>query len=359
MILKHINYSENKGKPNSWEINDVSLSKQNLIVGVNATGKSRLLNVIVGFAATLSSKVKHIDGDWDLIFGNGGGLFYHYYLCIENGLVSKEVIVENDEKYLLKRNLHSAEIYSVINEQNDSFSPPQDEITVNVRRDTEHYPFLEYFIDWAKNLKMYSFSQTLKNNITIPNNQDGFLDSLTTIPYIVSSYTSNNPEMIDAIVSDMNSIGYSVDKVYAKALLSQGPVNTLAVVLKERDLSCETEQINISDGMFRALCVIGILEFILFTGKKGTIIIDDLGEGLDFERSSKLIKLLFDKTQDSEIQLIITSNDRFLINSVDMKNINYLIRHSQSVEALNYLNSKVLFDNSILAGLNNFDLITR
>jgi predicted ATPase len=360
MILKHINYSENKGKSNYWEIKDVTLSKQNLIVGVNATGKTRLMNVMAGFAATLSSKLKHIDGNWDFIFGNGDDTFYHYYLSIENSKVIREEIIQNDSEFLLKRDTNKAEIYSEVTKTLELFYPPSDEVTVNIRRDTNNYPFLEFFIKWAKNFKLYSFSQTLKNNITIPNNQDGYLDSLNTIPYIINKYSSDSPDMIRAIIDDMRSIGYSISRVSARNILNNNaPANMMAVILKEEDLSCDTDQINISDGMFRALCVIGMLEYILHIEKEGTIVIDDLGEGLDFERSSKLMKLLYEKTANTKIQLIITSNDRFLINSVDMRTINYLSREGHKVAAANYDNNKEIFDTFLLAGLNNFDFIKR
>jgi hypothetical protein len=87
------------------------------------------------------------------------------------------------------------------------------------------------------------------------------------------------------------------------------------------------------------------------------VIINDLGEGLDFDRSAKLTKLLFEKTIDSNLQVIITSNDRFLINNVDMRNINYLERIGHVVQAYNYMKDKDEFDKFLLSGLNNFDFL--
>jgi hypothetical protein len=100
-----------------------------------------------------------------------------------------------------------------------------------------------------------------------------------------------------------------------------------------------------------------LFEYLLAKVTSGTVIIDDLGEGLDFERSTKLTKFLLNKNISSKFQVIITSNDRFLINTVDMKNINFLTRKGHIVKAANYSNNKKLFDKYLLSGLNNFDLL--
>ncbi len=352
MILKSINYFENKNKNNYWEIKDVKFSKQNIIVGLNATGKTRLTNIISSLASILSAKVK-LNGNWFLTFENGNNIIYTFNLQINDGKIDCEEIKEND-KLLLKRERESGKIYSKKENKFHLFNPPIDELTLNVRRDIAHYPFLEEFIKWAKNLKGYSFSGVNTNQITIPNKPEGYLDTLTTVPYILKQ-ASDDKNIIEKILKDMNGIGYPIEKVFVKVQPNLN--NIFMVALQESNLKCETEQVTISNGMFRALCLIVIIEYLLKIEKTGTIIIDDLGEGLDFDRSTKLTKLLFQKTKDSDLQLIITSNDRFLINSVDMRNINYLERKGHVVQAYNYNNNKNVFDKFLLAGLNNFDFI--
>ena len=355
MILKSLNYFENKDKDNYWEIKDVFFSKQNIVVGLNATGKTRLTNVISSLASILSTKVK-LNGNWFLTFENGNNIIYTFNLQINNGLIEREEIKENDQ-ILLKRENGNGEIYSKKENKMHSFNPPLDELTMNVRRDTADYPFLEEFIKWSKNLKGYSFSGVKNDQITIPHKPEGFIDTLTTVPYILKQ-ASDDKDIIDKIIKDMNDIGYPLEKIYAK----EQPIlpnlqNIFTVAVKESNLNCVTEQATISNGMFRALCLIVIIEYLLKIEQNSTIIIDDLGEGLDFERSTKLTKLLFQKTKESDLQLIITSNDRFLINSVDMQNINYLERNGHIVQAYNYYKNKDLFDKFLLSGLNNFDFI--
>lgn len=356
MILKTIRYYENKDQDNYWEVKDVFFTKQNIIVGLNATGKTRLTNVIVSFSKLLSSKIKISGGNWFLSFENGNNIKYSYNLQINDGIIDCEEIKENNT-VLLSRKKETGKIYSKKDKKYHTFNPPIDELTLNVRRDIADYPFLEDFIKWAKNLNGYSFSGVKNDQITIPNKPEGYFDTLTTVPYILKQAGSEK-DIVEKIISDLQSIGYPVDKVFAKSQILQPNLNNIfTVVVQESNLKCETEQATISNGMFRALCLIVIIEYLIKIGKSGTIIIDDLGEGLDFDRSTRLTKLLFEKTKNADFQLIITSNDRFLINNVDIKNINFLERDGHVVIASNYENNKETFDKFILSGLNNFDYL--
>ena len=56
MILTHIDFYENKDKDAYWEIRNVHLGMFNLVIGLNATGKTRLLNVISNLVMMLSRK---------------------------------------------------------------------------------------------------------------------------------------------------------------------------------------------------------------------------------------------------------------------------------------------------------------
>ena len=70
--------------------------------------------------------------------------------------------------------------------------------------------------------------------------------------------------------------------------------------------------------MYRVLTLIAIIENWLESGGVGPDIINDIGERLDYKRSSKLIELLDSKMRGAHRQAVVTSNNRFLINSVDI-----------------------------------------
>lgn len=354
MILSKIEYFEHKGEPNFWEISNVVLSKHNLIVGLNATGKTRLTNVITNLGMILASKLK-TNGNWNLEFLKNGSTKYNFDLKINKGKIDCEKIWENGN-IVLERNHEGGKLYSKSEGIWHKYSPPSDELTLNVRRDLQHYPYLEDFIDWAKNIKGYSFSGVKTELILVPNNPAGLLENLSAVPSILKEI-QNNKSVVDKIIKDLNYIGYPIESVEAIGVQQPGVQNLFTVSLKESDLKCKTEQVIMSQGMYRALSLVVLFNYLIKNKKFGTIIIDDLGEGLDFERSTKLTKLLLGKDLTEQFQVIITSNDRFLINTVDMKNINYLVRKGHSVTATNYSNNKDLFDKYILSGLNNFDFL--
>jgi phosphosulfolactate phosphohydrolase-like enzyme len=87
-------------------------------------------------------------------------------------------------------------------------------------------------------------------------------------------------------------------------------------------------------------------------------LIDDIGEGLDFERASNLIKLLIKKAEDSSIQLIMSTNDKFIMNNTDLKYLQIISRAGEKVRFHNQKNSPQIFEDFKFTGLNNFDFFT-
>ncbi|MFN9559549.1 MAG: hypothetical protein ACK55G_12105 [Dolichospermum sp.] len=127
--------------------------------------------------------------------------------------------------------------------------------------------------------------------------------------------------------------------------------------VQESDLKHQTEQGLISQGMFRALSLIIQVNYSLLAKKPSCILIDDIGEGLDFERSSEMIKLLISKAEAENglVQLIMTTNDRFIMNGVPLEYWSVIERQAGLAKLHNIHNSKEIFDDFKFTGLNNFD----
>ncbi len=65
MILTHLDFYENKDKETSWEIHNVNLGMFTLVIGLNATGKTRLIKVISRLVTMLSKQTPRLlDGNW-------------------------------------------------------------------------------------------------------------------------------------------------------------------------------------------------------------------------------------------------------------------------------------------------------
>ncbi len=358
MIISKLSYYENRKKNNFWEIKDLCFNKINLVIGLNSTGKTRLVRVISAFAKIISRKSKLLNGNWDLEFKDDRHI-YNYILSIEKGKVKREEITIDGIKKLLRTGTECS-IYSEIDNETHIINPPNNTLVLHVRRDTKEYSFFENFIKWSENFNGYNFTNVKPNNISVPidPNQTEFFDDLGATPYILKKMLLNK-EDIDQIKEYLSLIDYPIDSINVKSIMQSNlSTEVLLTTIKEKDLNCEIDQTQMSQGMFRAIALVIIIQQLIKLDKSCTIIIDDIGEGLDYQRSKKIIKLLVSKIKNTNIQLIVTSNHRFMINSVDLKYLNILDRIGQTVKSYNYKNSKKLFDDFRYTGLNNFDLFT-
>ena len=87
-------------------------------------------------------------------------------------------------------------------------------------------------------------------------------------------------------------------------------------------------------------------------------LIDDIGEGLDYERASNLIKLVIEKAKSNNIQIIMSTNDRFVMNNVPLEYWAIINREGAKVKIFNRNNSNEMFEDFKYTGLNNFDLFS-
>jgi hypothetical protein len=113
-----------------------------------------------------------------------------------------------------------------------------------------------------------------------------------------------------------------------------------------------------SQGMFRALSLFIQINYSLLASKPSCIVIDDIGEGLDYQRSSSIIKLLIEKAETGLVQLIMTTNDEFIMNGVPLEYWSVIERKSGISKLHNTFNTKEKFDQFEFIGLNNFDFFT-
>src|SRR5215470_5505491 len=91
--LKAVKYFERLGHPKEWTLDGLVLGPINLVVGKNATGKTRTLNVIWTLAKMLVAepKFRSLNAGYDLLFDNDGQLL-RYILYIDSGKVIREEV---------------------------------------------------------------------------------------------------------------------------------------------------------------------------------------------------------------------------------------------------------------------------
>ncbi|WP_293337395.1 ATP-binding protein [Microcoleus sp. CAWBG58] len=385
MKLDIFKYIYNQGLPNEWRVEECRLSQINLIVGKNASGKSRiakaihLLSQLLSVGDTLDAR----NDEWHLFFDiDRPESKTEYILKIEKGLVVQEKLImygEDNEPLLLERD-RSGEgtIFAKELNQKIKFQTPKAELTAVKRRDYIQHPFLEKLYQWSNSLRFYEFGTPLgKNFMTLMSYPKIKLSDnkmeLKSYNSVVSIFQVGKQEIgdifIQEIISDMKEIGYNLSEIGTKipSAIERNfsTYNTLDgeglpefIYIKEEDLNFVTEQSDISQGMFRALSLFIQINYSLLASKPSCIVIDDIGEGLDYQRSSSIIKILIDKAQTGLIQLVMTTNDEFIMNGVPIEYWSLIERTPGSAKLHNIYNSRDKIEEFKFIGLNNFDLFT-
>jgi len=67
------------------------------------------------------------------------------------------------------------------------------------------------------------------------------------------------------------------------------------------------------------------------------------------------VQVLISRATESGIQLIMSTNDSFIMNAVDIENWAVIMREGHKISLYNYENSKEIFEEFKFTGLNNFD----
>lgn len=368
MKLVSIEYKELWNTVHAWTLERVTLAPMNLLVGKNSSGKSRVINVIFALARFLSGQVKEVNfsGSFRSVFDDNGKKV-EYQLDVDNS----QVILENfivDGKQLLHRGQGG---YGWIMAEDIEgkavkmkFQPSSRELGVVARLDPVQHPYLQLLNDWGRSVHRYEFGKGMgHSNLGIK------LNTLLPIPevfetdQIVPIFDAGRrlgEEFTNTVKSDMRKIGYEIEELSiarpAFIVIEPTPPGELVgITAKERDLPCVTDQHCMSQGMFRTLSLLIQLNYALLRHKPGCILVDDIGEGLDFERSCLLIDLIRSKAGESDVQLILSTNDRFVMNKVPLEEWLILQRAGNRVRVRNYENSKEIFDEFKFTGLSNFD----
>lgn len=368
MILKSIDYVQYEGELEEWRLKDFTLGPVNLLVGKNATGKSRSLNIMKGLANLLSGDLKPTQlksGKWTVEFSHKSDSPV-YELEIHEAEVRRESFVIEGRKRLERSGGGKGKIYAERLEKEIDFQTPENELAVVARRDNIQHPSFELLHDWGETLRHYPFGTPLGKNNFLALSGEGD-DKLNTkdagqVDAIFHKGEKDyGDDFTEAVTEDMKRIGYANTKVGlappTSLIIAGQDREVVCLYVQETELRGITDQHDMSQGMFRALSVIIQLNYSYLSGNPSCILIDDIGEGLDFERSSALLELLVEKAEGAGVQLVMATNDRLVMNCVPLEMWTLLQREGGDTHLYNYTNSKREFDEFKFTGLNNFDFL--
>lgn len=367
MILRALKYTRYAGEAHEWRIEGKKNEKNNsfvyfdnvnLLVGKNAAGKSRALAAIREIANLFSgeislSQVPYLTERFELILENGKDV-YEYLLDFKKTIIVEEKLIVSG-KVILDR---SAGILNNDKVGRNVLANIKDTKLAVTIKDEEGVSVFEPLVLWGKSVKNFLFSGHLKKTSLSKDYHEPVNEGIHVedAGVFVNIFYKGREEFGDAYVSEikkkMQDIGYAISNIDIQNL---GKGFGLCV---EEDCRYTVSQLDMSQGMFRTLCLLVQLTYIRLRGKSICVLVDDMGEGLDFHRLSGLIDILIEQLKDSHIQFFITTNDRYVMNKIPLKYWTVIDRQQSSSVFYNYENSKDIFDEFEYTGLSNFDFFT-
>lgn len=369
MRLSNVKYTEFEGTPQEWTLDGLSLSEANLIVGKNASGKSRVLNIIRALARNLAGiEPPRLSGNYDIEFVADDKTL-SYQLKYEEEQVLEEKFAIDDRVLLSRGDGGTGVIWAedIEGGKEIRFQTPTSEFAVVARRDAIQHPFLEELHSWGSSVRHYYFGTALGKDhfaILVEKGREKIAewDPNTIVALYRQAVKEFPADFSQVLIRDMQRLDYAAKEVGVGPPVSIRvhpglPGEPVGLFVKEKDLPGITDQHSMSQGMFRALSLLIQVNYSQMTGKSTCILIDDIGEGLDFDRACRLIDILREKARTSNIQLILSTNDRFVMNRVPLEEWSVLQREANHVRVMNYGNSRELFEEFKFTGLSNFSFL--
>lgn len=341
MVLSSFKYTEP-----GWDLAELApLKSVNLLVAKNATGKTRTIRALQNVTAFLQQKEtfgRIRTFETELVFRDSEDSEFRleYSFGLKDGVVEKERLSVND-RVLITRSKAIAKYDKV------TINPPSEKLIVQVRRDKDLYPKIEQLMLWAEGVTSVSCSDINPFTIIMENkflNPWGFSELVESL----------RPQELKKVLYCAKKLGYNITGI--KTIEATAGIKLVQV--KERYISNNMVDIQLSSGMLRTLYLLCFLSVVKHSPKLSMLLIDDMGEGLDYRRSTDLGKLIFADCEKNGLQLIASSNDVFMMDVVDIANWQILRRKGTKVTVINQSRNPDLFYSFRLTGLSNFDLFS-
>lgn len=371
MILNSIKYVEHQFTGHAWYLDEFMLGSINLLVGKNASGKTRTISLINALANLVCGDMpfQFSSGQYEVKFYNNADE-YQYFFKYDNFVIAAEKLSVNGNILLNRSTGGKGDIYAEELKTNIKFQVPDNQLACVARRDDVQHSFFQPLYQWGRSTLLYNFGTSLgRESLALiggPEKDDlpNVKDSSNVISIFKHGFRKYGDSFKTRIIDSMHKIGYEIEDIGIGAnpnikIVSQPALLNirapLCLFVKENDITDPIYQTDLSQGMFRCLSLLIQLHYSQMASTPHLLLIDDIGEGLDYLRSTALIKVLIDIANKSAVQLVMSSNDRFIMNNVPLIYWSVIQRSGGSCKVFNYQNSKEMFDEFAYTGLSNFD----
>lgn len=330
-----------------WSLKEMgNIGQANLLVGKNASGKTRTLKALQRVVSILL--MKPVEGDDRLVgatltFRNSDDESWTMTYSFEmvKARVEKEELTVCG-RTLIERDRMKAEL------KGETVTPPNDRLLVLVRRDREAYPEIETLMEWAEGVTVVSCSD-LNSGTSLR----GLSNYVGPMPFgdLVKALSDDAKKIV---MTEARKLGYRVSSL--NTIHANSELNLVAV--KEENVPEMLVDFQLSNGMLRVLYILCFLEYVKTRAGQRTLLIDDLGEGLDYNRATLLGRKVFEICEQEGVQLIASSNDSFMMDVVDISMWQIVRREDKTLKVMNQTTEPELFKRFRMTGLSNFDLFS-
>ncbi|NDV78323.1 AAA family ATPase [Dysgonomonas sp. 511] len=366
MILRAIKYTRHISQPRQWQLDGPGgdyayFENINLLVGKNSAGKTRTLSAIHSLANLLKHGKEHgrdvtvgFSENFDVIFTDNGK-HYNYILSLKNGEVTDEVI-KYEGKTLLDRNKN----FLLDSSGKQIAYEVETSKPIAASFDKDGKPYFELFVEWGNSLMNYMFANQFEKSKQVLDYTriDGGDPGIESTEILIYTFYSGGETYGDAfkddIIAGMNDLGYNITDVS----IHKNEDNTYGLCVEE-DGSYIVSQRDMSQGLFRSLAMIIMLSYARMSNMSLCMLVDDMGEGLDFDASRRMMNIVIKRINNSNLQFFITTNDRYVMNQIPLRYWTVIERETSARSVFyDYTNSKDKFEDFKYTGLNNFEFLT-
>ena len=223
MKLESLAYVQHEGTPQEWRIEGCSLGDVNLLVGRNASGKTRTANVIknLGRIVCGEAKPRFKSGAWEALFESGDTKTTYSMACQDSRVVRERLQLDGEELMTRGQNGEGRIWAARVGDGGTfiDFQVPGDELACVSRRDSVQHPFFERLYQWGRQMRMYPFGTPLGKDtfvVFVQGESEAALDLNDpdcVVPLFKKAQDELGDNFVTSVRADLAELGYSVDSL--------------------------------------------------------------------------------------------------------------------------------------------------
>jgi energy-coupling factor transporter ATP-binding protein EcfA2 len=291
MLLTKLNCTESRDQ-SRWSLVGLELGSLNLIAGKNSSGKTSAISRIILLSKSVLQQSAESPISFEAEFEDQDRL-YQYKSSINAGDVTEELFFDG----------------------------------AAVGAGASPWAKLR---SWAQDLKFMDFAALDRSQASV---------------WFAEGEKSNPGKMEGRVLRICETIGLSFSKI---GLDESGELYAV-------DHALQFAMPALSQGAYRALALAVRLASFPEESPPSALLIDDIGEGLDSDRSQGIARLL---CGIDSFQVVMSTNDRYIMNLIPLEHWQILTRHGGDCHAVNIKNSSELFEGFRYTGLANVDILS-